>query len=157
MNRRIKRFFRENVATIVLVLIAAAIIIAINNIDEKVSADQTKDYAPKNTKAEKDQRMYIPVTYAIFEDLVESFKTVNHVDLQGMGTIVYKEQDDQILIDVSDVSKSGLSLLTGTSLGTTTWCTGTLCFFEANKIDSVIVVKCPAALMARLVCSKETH
>lgn len=156
-RNNIKRFFRDNVAAVVLILIAIATFVVIRNCDSKASHDVTKDYAPKNTKADEEERMYIPVPYATFVDLVESFKTANHVDMQGMGSPEYNENDSQTTINVSDLSKSGLSLLTGTSLGTTTWCTGTLCSFETNKMDTVAVVRCPADLMARLVRSKEGH
>lgn len=158
MNRRnIKRFLTDHVAAVVLILIALATFVVIKRVDSKTSRDETKEYAPKDTKADEDERMFIPVPYTTFADLVEFFKTANHVDMQGMGSPEYNEKDGQTTIDVSDMSKSGLSLLTGTSLGTTTWCTGTLCSFETNKIDTVVVVRCPVALMVRLVGSKEKH
>ena len=155
--RKIKRFLRDNVAAVVLILIALATFSVIKNVDSKTSRDKTKDYAPKNTKADEEERMYIPVSYTTFVDLVESFKTVNHVDMRGMGSPEYNEQDGQTTIDVSNMSRSGLSLLMGTSLGTMPWCTGTLCSFETSKVDTVVVVRCPAALMARLVRNKEMH
>lgn len=154
-TRKIKKTLRNNMAAIVMVLLAMASILIIRAADMRLSRDLSKDYALKDTEAEKDERMYVPVPYAKFEDLVESYKTANMVNMQGMGDLKYDEKEHLTTIDVSGMSKSGLSLLKGTSLGTVPWCDDNTCSFETKQIDTVVVVRCPAGLLARLVGNAE--
>lgn len=155
-NRKIKRTLKNHVAAAVLTLLAVVTVLLIWKVDVKSSHLETKDYAPKNNEAAEKERRFIPVPYETFVELVESYKTIHRVELDGMGSPQYFESDT-LFIDVSNMKKIGLSLLIGTNMATRDWFKGTLCFFKTQEIDSVVVVNCPADLLAKLVCSKETH
>ncbi len=143
MNKKIRK---ENLKTVVvLALLSVAAIIAIEVVNRKASAEINKEYATKAPLPEENARKYVPVEYTQFVSLVESFHN-NHSDVLNIGAF-YASEDNFTCFPIS----RGQELLTGKNTATE-WCSDTLCSFATQNVnDSIVVVSCPADLMARLV------
>lgn len=137
---------KENLKTaIAVVLLALAAIVLIEVVDKKASNEIEKYYAAKDSMPEKNARKYVPVEYAQFVTLIESYHATHNAVL-NIGD-VYVSEDGLTCFSIT----GSQYLLTGKHTSTE-WCSDTMCSFATEKVnDSVVVVSCPADLLARLV------
>ena len=138
----LKKWNEANLVTLVALLTAIVIIIT----DNKANKETVINYALKDPKKEEMARKTIPVEYEQFVELMESFHRKHRGSIE-IETPFFDKNANTTKIRIS----RGQALLTGKNTDTE-WCKDSLCSFHTIQVnDSVVVVSCPADLMARLV------
>lgn len=145
-NKKIRKTLKKWAVVFIVGLLAIAVILVIVIADKRASVETTKGYAMKDPKPEEKARMYVPVEYSQFVTLIRSFHQ-NHSATLDIGDPICDKDES-----ITRISISRGAVFFRNKNTETEWCSDTLCSFPTEaKNDSVIVVSCPADLMARLV------